>query len=532
MADPSDLLNLIGSGGGLFDEIGMTSMSSSSLPQNSTADQYFGMDSLQNFQNQQPSVPQQKLHHLGSQSPSQEQFQPFSQKLSHFANPMLNTQGNTFTNPAQSKPQQQQQFARVPGMRIQSPTQFSPQPSSSPGVNWRAQSTMTNSFGSSFGMPQQAQQPNSEPAVPNNNMTQGYMSPQQSNMLRLQHFMTNKQSNPMLSQSSNPFMGQSAENANLTDISNSTPKLNNQNNTVSAGQQFNADMARQDQLSKLHHLVSGGMPSPTSDAATNANSTGFASSSSASFTPSPDPFSTSKNVQPMQPVYNNMQQQQQSPLPNQSSMQPQDPFSQTPSPNSMAQDYMMRRPQQYSDGSYPMRPNMPFQQQMVNQNPNPMSSQLKSAHLLYQLQRLQQQITQVRELPSPARDQPLQQLQREFSRLYHMYLMDQQRQKKQQQAVAQMRLDQENFLKQQHQDKANRIVAEAIAKSALMNSAYNYQADPQIKYFNQQFGGAVKGPMKSDLQKDKVAQRKAAEPIVLPPSIVNQIPKTFRSSSK
>ena len=539
MTDPTDLLNLIGSGGSIFDDIGINSMPSSSLPQNSTTDQYFNMDSFQNFQNQPQGTPQQKLHHLGGQSPSQEQFQPFSQKLSHFANPMLNQQGTTFQNSVASKPQppqqpqqqQQQQFARMPGMRMQSPSQFSPQPSSSPGTNWRGQSNMANSFGS-FGMPQQSQPPSSEQGVPGNSIPPGYMSPQPTNMQRLQHFMTNKQSNPMLSQTPNQFMSQVAENsATLTDISNSTPKLNNQSKNVSPGQQFNPDMARQEHLSKLHHLVTGGMPSPTSDTPTNSNSpmAGFPAASSSSFTPSPDPFSPNKNLQS---VYNNMPQQQQSSIPNQTPMQPQDPFAQTPPPSSMPQDYLMRQPQQFPDGSYPMRPNMPFQQQMMNQNQNPMSSQLKSAHLLYQLQRLQQQISQVRELPSPARDQPLQQLQQQFSRLYHMYLMDQQRQKKQQQAAAQMRFDQENLLKQQHQDKANRIVAEAIAKSALMNSGFNYQAEPQMKYFSQQFGPAVKGPMNYDMQQDKIAQQKAAEPIVLPPSIVNQLPKTVRSSSK
>ena len=516
----------------------MNSMPSSSLPQSSTTDQYFNMDSFQNFQNQQPGTPQQKLHHLGGQSPSQEPFQPFSQKLSHFANPMISGQNNAFQNsvpskppPAPQQPPQQQQFVRMSGMRMQSPPQFSPQTSSSPGANWRGQSNITNSF-VSFGIPQQPQQPSSEQGVPPNTMPQGYMSPQQSNMQRLQHFMTNKQSNPMLSQSSNPFMGQVGDNSTLTDISNSTPKMNSQNKTVSPGQQFSpADMARQEQLSKLHHLVSGGMPSPTSDTATNSNSpiAGFQPASNTSFTPSPDPFSQNKNLQPM---YNSMQQQQQSLVSNQAQLQAQDPFTQTTAASAMPQDFMMRRPQQYPDGNYQMRPNMPFQQQMMNQNPNPMSSQLKSAHLLYQLQRLQQQISQVRELPSPARDQPLQQLQQQFSRLYHLYLMDQQRQKKQQQAVAQMRFDQENLLKQQHQDKANRIVAEAIAKSALMNSAYNYQAEPQMTYFSQQFGPAVKGPMNYDMQQDQIAQRKAAEPIVLPPSIVNQLPKTVRSSSK
>ena len=532
MSDPSDLLNLIGSGGSLFDDIGMSGMPSSSLPQTTTTDQYFNMDSFQNFPNQQQGTPQQKLYHLEGQSPSQEQFQPFSQKLSHFANPMLNQQGNAFQNSPTSKPQNQQ-FPRMQGMRMQSPTQFTPQQSTSPGANWRGQSNMGNSFGSF--LPQQTPQSSAEQTVPGTAMPQGYMSPQQSNMQRLQHFMTNKQSNPMLSQSPNPFLGQVDNSSTLTDISNSTPKMNSQNKTVSPGQQFNPDMGRQEQLSKLHHLVSGGMPSPTSNTGTNTSSSvsGFPPSSSSSFTPSPDPFSPNKNLAPM---YTNMQQQQQQPqpqqtsLPNQTQIQPQDPFTQTPPPNAMQQDYMMRRPQQFQEGNYPVRPNMPFQQQMMNQNP--MSSQLKSAHLLYQLQRLQQQISQVRELPSPARDQPLQQLQQQFSRLYHLYLMDQQRQKKQQQAVAQMRFDQENILKQQHQDKANRIVAEAIAKSALMNSGYNYQAESQMKYYGQQFGPAVKGPMNYDMQQDKIAQRKAAEPIVLPPPIVNALPKTVRTSSK
>ena len=530
MTDPSDLLNLIGPGGSIFDEIGMTSMPSSSIPQSTTTDQYFNMDSFQNFPNQQPSTPQQKLHHLDGQSPSQEQFQPFSQKLSHFANPMQ----NAFQNSAPNKPQQQ--FPRMP-MRVQSPTQFSSQPNASQGANWRGQTSMGNSFGAF--MPQQPQQPTSEQNLAGSPMQPGFMpmSPQQTNMQRLQHFMTNKQSNPMLSQSPNPFMSQADNTCTLTDISNSTPKMNNQNKNVSPGQQYTPEMARQEQLNKLHHLVSVGMPSPTSDTATNSNSpvTGFPSSTNSSFTPSPDPFSPNKNLGPM---YNNIQQQQQqqqqSSIPNQTPMQTQDPFTQTQAPVSgtMNQDFLARRPQQFPDGNYPMRPNLPFQQQMMNQAPNSMSSQIKSAHLLYQLQRLQQQISQVRELPSPARDQPLQQLQQQFSRLYHMYLMDQQRQKKQAQAAAQMRFDQENLLKQQHQDKANRIVAEAIAKSALMNSGYNYQVEPQMKYFGQPFGHAAKGPMNYDMQQDKIAQRKAAEPIVLPPSIVNQLPKTVRSSSK
>lgn len=527
MNDPSDLLNLIDSGEGIFDEIGMNNISSqSSLPQTSSNNHLFNMDSFASFPNQTSGSTQSQLLHMAGQSQSSDQFQQFSQKLSHYAaNPTLAQQGNGFPSQSVNKlaQSQSQQFPRMPGMQMPGTNQFPTQVSTSLGTNWRRSSNLHNSFGQ-FGLAQQSQPPTNEQApTAGSPVSQGFMSLQQSNLARLQHFMTNKQSNPMLSQSPNQFMGQESS-SNLTDISNSTPKLN-QGKTVSSGRPFS-----QDQLNKLHHLVSGGMPSPTSDTSTNANSpaANFVQSSSSSFTSSPDPFLANKNMPSM---FNNLQQRQQSPMSGQVPMQAQNPFSQAPSVNSMQQDYAMRRPPQFQDGNFQVRSSMPVQPQMMNQNPNAISN-MKSAQLLFQLQRLQQQISQVRELPSPARDQPLQQLQQQFSRLYHLYLVDQQRLKKQQQTVSQIRFNQDSLLKQHHQDKANRIVAEAIAKSALMNSGYNYQAEQQMKMIGQQFGSAMNRPMNYDMKQDKFAQQRVAEPIVLPPTIVNQLPKTVRSSSK
>lgn len=530
MTDPSEFLNLIGTsgpGGNFLDDIDINSMPSTSIPQGSS-DQFFNMASYPNFNNTQQGTPHQKLHHLEGQSPV-ESFQPFSQKLSHYANPMVNQQ-NTFQSSAPNK-QQPQQFPRMQ-MHLHSPNQYNTQPANSPGSPWRgAQPSVSNSYGSY--LPQQSQQQSPEQGLSPRSLPQSYpsISQQQTNIQRLQHFMTNKQTSPMAGQPQNPYLSQAGK-TTLTDISNSTPKMANDNKPIhlsSNVQQYASDLTRQEQFNKLHHLSAGSVPSPSSDTSTNTATSlaGFPTSNNSSFTPSPDPFSAGKNPGAMYP---NMQQQH-STLPNQSSIQSPDPFAHSAPQVSMSQEFLMRRQAQFSEGSFPMRPATPYQQPTMNQTPNQISGQLKSAHLLYQLQRLQQQITQVRELPSPAKEQPLQQLQQQFSRLYHMYLMDQQRQKKHYQS-GQMAFDQAGMLKQQQQDKANRIVAEAIAKSALKNNSFNFQVESPIKYFGQPYGSPAKGPMNYDMKQDKIVQRKATEPIVLPPSIVNQLPKTVRSSSK
>lgn len=532
MTDPSEFLNLIstgGSGGSFLDDIGIN-MPSTSIPQGSASEQFFNMDTYPNFNNRPPGggTPHQKLHHLDGQSQG-EAFQPFSQKLSHYANPMVNQQ-SAFQGSAPSKPQPQQ-FPRMP-IRMHSPNQFNAQPSNSPGSPWRGQPEVNSIIISNY-LPPQSQQQSPEQGMPARSIPQSYptsMSQQQSNIQRLQHFMTNKQTNPMLGQSQNPFLSQAG--STLTDISNSTPKMNRDNKPAllspNVQQQYATDMARQEQFSKLHHLSAGSVPSPSSDTSTNTATSlpGFSASTNSTFTPSPDPFSSGKNPVAM---FTNMQQQQQhSGLPNQSSIQSPDPFVQSTPAVAMPQDFLMRRQPQFSEGvGFPMRPAVPYPQQMMNPSPNQVSGQLKSAHLLYQLQRLQQQISQVRELPS-SNDQQLNQLQQQFGRLYHLYLMDQQRQKKQFQ-TGQLTYDQVGILKQQQQEKANRIVAEAIAKSALTNNSFNFRMEAPMKYFNQQYGvgPAVKAPMNYDMkQLDKIVQRKAMEPIILPPSIVNQLPKT------
>lgn len=144
-------------------------------------------------------------------------------------------------------------------------------------------------------------------------------------------------------------------------------------------------------------------------------------------------------------------------------------------------------------------------------------TQLKTSSLLMQMQRHQQQIQQLRDLPQqPQVQAQIQQLQHQFQQLCHVYMMQQQRMQQNYQMQSQ---NQMNYIRQQQQDKANRIAVEAMAKSAFQNEASTMM--PQFPAFpTHQRTKPVKG--NNSTPGDRNMSQKPSEPIQLGPSIVNK----------
>ena len=112
----------------------------------------------------------------------------------------------------------------------------------------------------------------------------------------------------------------------------------------------------------------------------------------------------------------------------------------------------------------PQQPRYPFTDFQIS-NPQDLI-QVKTSVILLQMQRIQQQIQQLREMGQPAQTQ---QLQYQFQRLYQIYVMQQQQ--RMQPNFQPQNYDQLRFLQQQRQqEKANRIAVEAMAKAALHNT--------------------------------------------------------------
>lgn len=112
----------------------------------------------------------------------------------------------------------------------------------------------------------------------------------------------------------------------------------------------------------------------------------------------------------------------------------------------------------------PQQPGYPFTNLQISDPQDLM--QVKTSALLLQMQRIQQQIQQMREMGQPAQ---MQQLQFQFQRLYQVYVLQQQQ--RVQPNFQPQNYDQLRFLQQQRQqEKANRIAVEAMAKAALHNA--------------------------------------------------------------
>lgn len=170
----------------------------------------------------------------------------------------------------------------------------------------------------------------------------------------------------------------------------------------------------------------------------------------------------------------------------------------------------------------PQQPRYPFTNLQISDPQDLM--QVKTSAILLQMQRIQQQIQQMREMGQPAQ---MQQLQFQFQRLYQFYVMQQQQ--RVQPNFQPQNYDQLRFLQQQRQqEKANRIAVEAMAKAALhtadgvppmpgfppMSSSQHMMGNPSA---------ANTGMM------DLSRHPKPAEPINLGPSIVSK-PAPVRSS--
>lgn len=150
--------------------------------------------------------------------------------------------------------------------------------------------------------------------------------------------------------------------------------------------------------------------------------------------------------------------------------------------------------------------------------------QVKTSAILLQMQRIQQQIQQMREMGQPAQ---LQQLQIQFQRLYQVYVMQQQQ--RMQPNFQPQNYDQLRFFQQQRQqEKANRIAVEAMAKAALhtTDGIPSLPGFPQMSSAQRMMGhpSAVNTGM-IDLSRHP----KPAEPISLGPSIVSK-PAPVRST--
>lgn len=144
-------------------------------------------------------------------------------------------------------------------------------------------------------------------------------------------------------------------------------------------------------------------------------------------------------------------------------------------------------------------------------------AQLKTSSILLQMQRHQQQIQQLRELPQqpPQVQGQIQQLQHQFQQLCHAYMIQQQRMQQNYQVQTQNQM----YMRQLPQEKANRIAVEAMAKSAFQNDPSMMM--PQFPAFpgNQRKVNGNNGMNPADKQ---TPFKNSSEPIQLGPSIVNK----------
>ena len=172
----------------------------------------------------------------------------------------------------------------------------------------------------------------------------------------------------------------------------------------------------------------------------------------------------------------------------------------------------------------PQQPGYPFTNLQISDPQDLM--QVKTSALLLQMQRIQQQIQQMREMGQPAQ---MQQLQFQFQRLYQFYVLQQQQQQRVQPNFQPQNYDQLRFLQQQRQqEKATRIAVEAMAKAAL----HSTEGMPSMPGFPQMSSGQRMMANPSGMNTGMVdlsRHPKPVDPINLGPSIVSK-PAPVRSS--
>ena len=444
---------------------------------------------------QQQSVTNQahKLQPFAEERPSgTSQFLPPSQKLQHFNDPLLSSSSQPF----QSSPQQ------FPQLQNRSPSQF---PTSSQGSQmntqaWRGKSS--SNFSSQF-----ASNPVSgiEQGTFRQPFTYGF---QRSPSPRLKHFMNSPQSShspglqsqsrsPMPYSSSSSPQGSSPKHLDQQQMSPQQPLRHYMNSEMGSHQ---AELVAQ---KRLQHMTAS-VDSPTSGTA-----------SSGSFRDQnrgEQPGFGSFFGGPQEPIQNDLSGVEQGVL-----------FNSNQFPGQGVEQYptnMLAMSANDSQGVFP-REGQPQPMSSAQRYPlTDMSEsrglyQVKTSSVLLQMQRIQQQIQQMREM---GQLNQLAQLQHRFQQLYQIYAM--QEQQRMQQGYSGQHPEQLQMIRQQQQQKANRIVVEAMAKAALHNSAnpFSMGGIPQMPP-----GPRMMGIQRFGNQFTEAAHmQQSSKPLELGPSLVHK----------
>ncbi|KAK3733995.1 hypothetical protein QZH41_009861 [Actinostola sp. cb2023] len=503
MADP--YLGMFESGNSPMDD--MTSLQSSpygsfanQTPQSSDRLQHGS--SFPSFPNQNQatsdSSQQAPLQHFvdpsSAMSASQGGFVQTSQKLQHFNDPLLSSSpGQPFTS---MQGDQQQQFTQLQNRSMQ---QFGPR-ASQMNVAWHGPQPPPSS---SYPFVDQTRPPSSMQQAPYRGLFD-YAYPR-ANSPRLQHYTDQQQGlntvnmSPVVSQASR--LGQQQVPSPNSNIQFSTP----------SPERSNPKQAQQPQQgspqSQLRHYPNMIDLNQQQDISGMANSV-----------PAPGKDGAQKPGQNYSPFYgmksNNVPMSRDSP--GNSTMDP-TVFNSYNNPAMHGMDRYMGMDEN-AEGFNPMAQGQGFQYPGYGISSPQDLAQLKTSSILIQMQRHQQQIQQLRELPQqpPQVQAQIQQLQHQFQQLCHAYMLQQQRMQQNYQMQNQTN---QMFMRQLPQEKANRIAVEAMAKSAFQNEANTMM--PQFPPFP---SNAQRKPSNGNngMGVERNMSFKSSEPIQLGPSIVNK----------
>jgi hypothetical protein len=445
---------------------------------------------------------QAQLQHFvdpSAMSASQGGFIQSSQKLQHFNDPLLSSSpGQPFTA---IQGEQQQQFTQLTNRPVQ---QFAPRPSQI-NVAWRGPQ-----------QPPSSTYPFMDQTRPPSSMQQGqfrgmfdYGYPR-ANSPRLQHFTDQQGLNNVNISSVSPAsrLGQQQVPSPNSNIGFSTPSPERSNTKQPPSQQQENP---QPQLRHYPNMIdlnqqqdvpgqSGIMPNhPSSVPPVKEGTQGKAGQNFPPF------YGMKSNNLPMQRG-----------SPGNSNMDP-SIYNSFNNPQMQGMDRFMGM-EENAEGFNPMAQGPGYQYPGYGMSAPQGMAGLKTSSILIQMQRHQQQIQQLRDLPQqPQVQAQMQQLQHQFQQLCHVYMLQQQRLQQNYQMQSQ---NQMNYVRQQQQDKANRIAVEAMAKSAFQNEASAMM--PQFPSFSPGNQRTMPAKSNNSMGAERKMPQKPSEPIQLGPSIVNK----------
>ena len=516
MADP--FLGMFEGGNGL-DDLGLGSSLGPFGNQGTQAQERLqhGGQSFPGFQSQtQPMTNQQhKLQHfVEERATGSSQFLPPSQKLQHFNDPLLSSSSQPFQS-LQSSPQQH--FSQLQNRSAQ---QF---PSSPQGNQMNMQAWKSSSSNFPAQLAQQGPRSGLEQASfrqPFNYAFQRSPSP------RLKHFMNSPQSDRFVQSSQSPGLQTQSRSPSMPYSSSPSPKRSSPKHLEQQQQQMSpqqslrhyisSDMNHQADLAtqkRLQHMSAVSMASSGSLTGTNSSKSSFPNSGDqtgfASFFGGPQESGTLQNDSPnkMGPDQGALFNSNQFPT------QGMDHFP----PNllgmaSNSQGMFPRDSQQQGTPSSQVQ-RYPFTDFSMSNSPGFLH--MKTSSVLLQMQRIQQQIQQHRELGQSSQ---LPQLQHQFQQLYQVYVV--QEQQRMQQGYPTQHPEQLHMMRQQQQqDKANRIVVEAMAKAALQNSSTFF---PLVGMPSAPSGPRMMGIAGMSHMGESARVPRPSEPLQLGPSIVHK----------